>query len=167
MSILLVGADGDVGEAVVARLVQQGDEVRVIETDERASDRWRALGAHVARGAADDADLVERAAQNVRTVVVLGEIDVRPVVQGAAAAGVDRLVLTRPAGDATDVADCGLDYVVLVVPRTRLVRRRAVAAGALAEAIDAADDLAGNPKIVVDLGTDRGRSDLGLDAPSG
>ncbi len=42
----------------------------MIEADEPAADRWRSLGAHVASGPQWDADLVERAAQNVRTIVV-------------------------------------------------------------------------------------------------
>ena len=163
MSILVVGPAGETGEAVIGRLVDQGDEVRVIEPDEAAADRWRALGAFVARGAADDADLVERAAQNVRTVVVLRTADLGPVVGGATSAGVGRVVVCVRGPEDVDPATLSADVVALVVPSTRVTRRPAIPAARLAEAIDAADDLAGNPRMVVDLGTDAGWRQLGLE----
>lgn len=165
MSVLVVGARGDAGKAVVARLVDQGDDVRVIEPDETAAARWRALGAFVARGTPDDADLVERAAQSVRTVIVLGAADLGPVVTGAAAAGVGRLVVCVRRRDEVDPAALSPEVVALLIPATRVTRRPAISAERLAEAIDAADDLAGAPRMVVDLGASEGWRRLGLQSP--
>jgi uncharacterized protein YbjT (DUF2867 family) len=166
VSILLIGAEGDLGEAVVTRLVDQGDEVRVIEPDGRAAGRWRALGAHVAAGSPDDADLVERAAQNVRTVVVLNDHEAEPILRGARAARVGRLVVCTGARYRHDLAAGDFEYVVLTVPRTRFGRRPALSPGALAAAVDAADDLAGRPRMSVDLGDPSGWRRLGLDPPA-
>ncbi len=45
-----------------------------------------------------------------------------------------------------------LDYVVLMTPAKGLLGKRSkVSTGALAEAIDAADDLAGSPRLELDL----------------
>jgi uncharacterized protein YbjT (DUF2867 family) len=165
VSILLVGADGAVGDAVVERLLDQGDEVRIVEPDAAAAEHWRALGAYVAFGSPDDSDLVERAAQNVRTIVVLSELEGEPILTGALAAGVGRLVFCVHDGGKHEVGGKDVDFVVLVVPRTRFARRPAIAPSALAEAIDAADDLAGHPRIYVDLGNETGWRELGLDAP--
>jgi Trk K+ transport system NAD-binding subunit len=165
MSVLVVGAAGEVGEAVVARLIEQGDEVRVIEPDGAAAEHWRALGAHVAAGDPADADLVERAAQNARTIVALADTDIEPLVQGAIAARVERVVLCVHDHGPHVVAGSDLDFVALVVPRTRFARRAAVSPQALAEAVDAADDMAGNPRMFVNLGDAAGWRALGLEAP--
>ena len=164
MSILLLGARRDVGEAVVTRLVGRGDEVRVVEPDASAADRWRALGAYVAIGSPDDADLVERAAQNVRTAVVFGDVDRGPILQGIGAAGVGRVVLCLDRYDA-HAAEGEVELVALLVPRTRFPRRPTVSPEAIAEAVDAADDLAGNPRMVVDLGDAQAWRALGLESP--
>jgi hypothetical protein len=165
MSILVVGAAGELGAAVVARLVDQGDDGRVVEPDEAAIAGWRELGAHVARGSPDDADLVERAAQNVRTVVVLDGALVMPeLLRGARAARVPRFVVCADARAVAPLAEAGVDYVVLVVPRTRFARRPSRSPAEVAEAVDAADDLAGNPRMVVDLTTPEGWAALGIDA---
>jgi TrkA-N domain len=168
MSILLVAARGPVGVALVERLVAEGDDVRVVEGDAAAAARWRELGAHVAAGRPYDADLVERAAQGVRTLVIAGEIDdPGAAIAGAVAAGVGRIVwLTSGRGrNPSAFSGAGLDYVVLTVPAPRWPRRSGLAPAAIAEAVDAADDLAGNPRLELDLGAADAWARLGLSPP--
>ena len=173
MSVLLVGADDGLGAALIRRLIAEGDEVRVIEADEKAAIRWRSLGAHVAAGEITDSDLIERAAQGVRTLVLFdGEVaTVQPVVEGASLARVDRLVLCS--SDLQDDAMASIrasriDYVVL---RTAVGRRRfwggqnQLSDDVIAEAIDAADDLADEPKLDLDLRQPASWRELGLEAP--
>lgn len=168
MSVLLVGTSGEVAVAVVERLVAQGDDVRVVEPEPDAAPRWRALGAHVARGRADDADLLERAAQNVRTIVVL---DADPpfdaIVEAALKASVGRIVWLARRGrpELARLRAEGLDYVAIEVPKKGWRRKDGVAPAAVAEVIDAADDLAGNPRLEVDLAEAEGWTRLGLTAP--
>ncbi|HEX2050632.1 MAG TPA: hypothetical protein VHJ34_08375 [Actinomycetota bacterium] len=157
MSILLVGLDDDVAEELVRRLVAEGDEARIVVADRAGAARWRALGAYVAFGDASDDDLVERASYGVRTVAVGDGAALEPVLAGARRAGVDRAVVCRAGLD--DATRAGLDasrmdYVVLVSTRRRRIaapRRRRVAPDDVAAAIDAADDLAGNPRLELDL----------------
>jgi hypothetical protein len=163
MSILLVALDEDLMPALIHRLTGQGDEVRVIEAEQSASDRWRSLGAHVASGPQWDADLVERAAQNVRTIVVGDRHDrdhtelMEALVEGGGLASSDmRLVVV---GDVLPPAlsalrGSKLEYVILgsVVRRGLLGRKLRVPPERLAEAVDAADDLAGHPRLELDLG---------------
>lgn len=177
MSILLIGLDEERTPTLIQRLIAQGDEVRVLEDDEVKADRWRALGAHIASGPLWDADLIERAAQNVRTIVV-GERHARDpaelmdaVVTGGAFAARDmRVVLvTEDAGAPEKAAlrESALPHVVLGVPSRRGLtgKRRMVAPEALAEAIDAADDLAGEPRLELDLSNPRAWADLKLPPP--
>lgn len=166
MSVLLVRPSGHLGPAVIDRLTSQGDVVRVIEGDASAAARWRELGAFVAQGSEADSDLVERAAQDVRTVVVFedAQASIEAVLEGAALAGVDRLVLctSEPSEVAlTRVRASRMDYVVLRTGRPGLWRR-AQRPGSTAEAIDAADDLGGHPRVEVDLRDAGGRRTLGI-----
>ena len=174
MSILCIGLDGPLGEAVLARLVAQQDQVRVIENDATRAARWRALGAHVARGALDP-DLIERAAQNARTLVLfedgpgLPPTAIDALLEGGRAAGVGRVVVVGadPRSIARRLSPEGLDYVAIATGGRvrRLVARRARPTHALvAAAVDAADDLAGHPELEVDLTRPAGRAALGLDA---
>jgi uncharacterized protein YbjT (DUF2867 family) len=171
MSVLLVGITGSSGDAIVKRLISQGDEVRVVEDDARASERWRSLGAHVARPDHDMADLIERAAQNVRTVVmgdeVGGDDDARAIIAGAAAAGVDRIVLfgARASLGALEAVRAGaLQHVVLSTGRRRLLGG-SIDDESLAVAVDAADDLAGEPRMELDLSDPEAWPELGLTNP--
>lgn len=154
MAILLVRLGEPVGLALARRLVEQDDEVRVVVEDPRRAAVWRGAGAHVAVGALD-ADLVERAAQNVRTVVVGESVPppVGEVLEGASLAAVGRVVIV--AGEAspdlvTSVGGSGLEYVILRTGRTR-IGRRSLDPAAIAEAIDAADDLRGEVRLDLDL----------------
>jgi nucleoside-diphosphate-sugar epimerase len=172
MSVLLIGISGSSGAAIVTRLIAQGDEVRVVEDDPAAAEQWRSLGAHVARRIDDMSDLIERAAQNVRTIVI-GEAtahdgdDVRAIVDGAAAARVERIVLygagaSRRALEA--VREFPSQHVVLSIGRRRLLGGR-LDDESLAVAVDAADDIAGEPRLELDLGDPEAWPALGLTAP--
>lgn len=172
MSILLIRAGGRIGETLARRLRAQGDEVRVVEAAEEPAEAWRRLGVKVAPGSDDDADLIERAAQGVRTAVVFdgksgaaGDV-IEDVVAGIAAAGVERVILCgrRPDPSTVDaVRTSGLDYVVLTVAGGRFSRKR-VSVEAVAEAIDAADDLAGSPRLELDLTRKESWAALGLNS---
>jgi uncharacterized protein YbjT (DUF2867 family) len=171
MSILLVGPSPEIGPVLIERLTAQGDEVRVIERDPQLADRWRGLGAFVAQGSADDADLIERAAHSCRTMVFLdvdgGVETLAPALEGARATTIDRVVLITVRGAsaclellrATDV-----DYVfVRCTPHRSLLHpRRRPDVSLIAEVVDAADDLAGNPRLELDLSDPATRPALGL-----
>ena len=173
MSILLIGLDQELMPGLIRRLIEQGDEVRVLDAAERLSDRWRSLGAHVASGPQWDADLIERAAQNVRTIVVGDQHDREPaelmeaLVEGGVLASPDmRLVVV---GDVAPKAlaslrDSKLEYVILgsVERRGLLGRKVRVPPERLAEVVDAADDLAGDPRLELDLGDESAWRKLNL-----
>lgn len=158
MAILVVTGGSDLDLDVVARLVGQGDEVRVLEPTSQRRDEWVAAGAFVAVGDAVDPDLIERAAQNARTIVVLAsrvrsEV-VDTVLEAAPRAGVDRLVCCAPSipDPVTAAVRAGpLDHVLITTGAGGLLRRKAAPAALIAEAIDAADDLAGEPRLELDL----------------
>lgn len=176
MSVLLVGLDEDLTEVLIGRLVAEGDEVRVLEADERAGGRWRSLGAHLATGPQWDADLIERAAQNVRTIVVGArhhesrEELLAAVLEGGAMASKDMRVVVVGDGRDKMAADAlrssPLAYVLLGAGRrTLLTRKRSLSVESLAGAVDAADDLAGEPRLELDLGDDRAWRELRLAPP--
>jgi hypothetical protein len=178
VSILLIGLSEELTEELVKRLVNEGDEVRVLEDSDDNAESWRMLGAHIAHGLRWDADLIERAAQNVRTIVV-GEHHIHnptelmdEVVTGGGFASKDmRIVLVGDDLEAPGLRrlrESPLAYVAMGVAtkRSLLGRRRAPEPAALAEAIDAADDLAGEPRLELDLGDEQGWSELKLTAPN-
>ena len=174
MSILLIGLDEMRGPAIVERLVSEGDIVGVIEEDPRRGDLWRGLGAHVAIGTGVDPDLVERAAQHARSIVVFASAPdhaglLEAVLEGARLAPGEPariLYVTDELGrDERRVLEgSAFDYVVLRTGRRggRLRRTPEVDPTALAEAISAADDLAGEPRLVVDITQAEGRGEIGL-----
>ena len=156
MSVLLAGIGPELAPVLIRRLVEEGDQVRAILP--AGADAAPFAGAHVATGDPGDDDLVERAAQGARTIV-LGR-GVQVPLDAAARAGVDRAILL----DAHEApAPTGMSWVVLVTSRTRLGRRRGPPPASVAEAVNAADDLAGEPRLVADLTTDDGWRALGLD----
>ncbi len=166
MSILLIGDPGSLGEVLVRRLISQGDEVRAIATDATAED-LAGHGVHIARGEELDADLVERAAQNTRTIVSFDVSTLEPIVEGARAARVERLVVCSRSVDEDareQLRASGLEYVVLVPPRKGLFRR-GVSDEALAEAIDAADDMSGKLRLELDLNESEAWATLDLEVP--
>lgn len=159
MAVLVIVGGSDLDVPVVARLLNQGDEVRVLETTGARRDEWRAMGAFFAAGEADDPDLVERAAQNARTVVVLaGQLTdevTATVLQAGSNAGVDRFVgcAEAIAGSVKEaLRRSPMSHVLIETGRIGLLRRRRASPERAAEAVDAADDLAGEPRLEIDLG---------------
>ncbi len=159
------------GDTVIARLRAQGDEVRVVEGDADRAERWRQLGALVAHGFSDDPDLVERAAQNCRTIVVFDVDDSRPglleaALEAARNTSIDRAILIAKDSSPRSLAmvrATGIDHVFLLArARRAILRRRGPGAALLAEAIDASDDLAGNPRLELELSDPRTARALGL-----
>lgn len=161
MSVLLLGTSALTG-ALIRRLVAQGDDVRVVERDERAATEWARLGARVARGSGTDADLVARAAQGARSIVVTPPEPeelralVATAVECARAGDAVRVILCAPRVDRTAIEvieSSGVEHVILdsghrrgLVPRRKGARRAGIVA-----AIDAADDLADSPRLRLDL----------------
>ncbi len=148
MSILLVGLEGALVETLGERLLSAGDEVRILVTAQQDDDRYRHAGLHVAKGRSlEDDDLVERAAQNVRTIVV-GELPrehLSAVLKGARAAGVGRVisVVSTPSAVHSELLEASpFEYTILVVGRTLIGRKPKLSVASIAAAIDAADDLA-------------------------
>jgi hypothetical protein len=172
LSVLLACLPEDIVEATIERLIAQGDEVRVIEPDRRLADRYRAMGAFVAAGSPFDEDLVERAAQNVRTVVMgdkdLITEDLVGLTQGGLKAGVERWIYWSKAGATWSDWFRGEvgegDYVVLTTGRRRFLNTRRVSPEAVAEAIDAADDLQGPVRLELDLADPSSRKALKLES---
>jgi uncharacterized protein YbjT (DUF2867 family) len=172
MSLLLMGLEPGLGEPLITRLISQDDEVRVIEADPVRGAHWKELGAYVARGEAGDVDLVERAAQNVRTIVVLErahedlEAAVETAVEGASLAGVERIVVCAAAVSKSVVevlSKSGIDYVALSSGgRRRVFGRGTVSETTITEAVDAADDLAGPVRLELDLSQREAWISLGL-----
>ena len=174
MSVLLVGLEPGLGEPLIARLTAQDDEVRVVEADSGRAAHWRELGAYVALGDGADGDLIERAAQNVRTIVVFQGRDdlgvaVAAALEGASLAGVGRIVVCAqavpgPVLDRLRAAD--IDYVALSIGgRRRLFASRTLPDSALTAAVDAADDLAAPQRLELDLTRSDAWSALGLEPP--
>lgn len=172
MSVLLLGLDDDLGPPLIELLVGQGDEVRVLENDGRRDERWRSLGAYIARGDEIDPDLVMRAAINCRTIVALGDAAagerLEAAVEGARLAGVERIVLGAPSiadGARASVRRAGVDFVLLAFGTRRLLGGRRVEPEHVAAAVDAADDLGGTPALDLDLREPASWAALGLGAP--
>jgi hypothetical protein len=162
VSILLIRLPDDLAEATARRLLNQGDEVRVLVTRDETPAAYGDLDVHIATGEyLDDADLIERAAQNVRTIVVGGELPeprsghAKALTEGARLARVGRIVYCDSEPDAELVEQLrasGLEFVVLAMGKKGFVRRTAaVAATDAAEAIDAADDIADEMHVELDL----------------
>ena len=163
MSLLLIGLNEEYGPALVKKLVAEGDVVGVIEHDPRRAETWRGLGAHVAVGTPMDFDLVERAAQHARSIVVLADLwddpvpIVDPILAGARLAPGERarmiFVVKRSDEVGEALAESEFDFVVLETggARSWTGRSKKPAAEDVAEAVNAADDLAGSPRLVIDL----------------
>ncbi|MDQ4064433.1 MAG: NAD(P)H-binding protein [Actinomycetota bacterium] len=171
MSILLIDPPEELGAAVVRQLLSEGDEVRVLSRERARTQYWKELGAHVAVGDPADDDLVERAALNVRTIVLLNwEEDfaakTESVVRACKNSGVGRVVISARKVKARVVEDLerlDIDYVLLVLKR-RLIGD-AVEPEAVARAVSAADDLAGEPRLTIDLTDPRAWEALRLSVP--
>lgn len=157
MSILIVGVEPELARSLTRRLVAQGDEVRAIEMENDDPKALQGLGAHIARAPLFDADLVERAAQNVRTVVV-GAVEegmMTEILDGARLARVERIILCAPdpVSESLDLVRAAPgQHVVLTYRKPRALRRsKSLLPEDVAEAVDAADDLAGELRLELDL----------------
>ena len=167
MTIVVLGASGELGAAVVNRLLEAGDDVGVIEPSPERAELWRRAGALVAPGSSSDADLIERAAQAARTLVVLGADQevLNAAVEGARFAGVGRIIVTGPRSKPESIAllrASGLDYVVLVTGRRLL---GAASPADVGRAVDAADDLPGRPRLELSLRRAESWRELRLEPP--
>jgi uncharacterized protein YbjT (DUF2867 family) len=167
MTIVVLGASGELGAAVVNQLLEAGDDVGVIEPSLERAELWRRAGALVAPGSSSDADLIERAAQAARTLVVLGADQevLNAAVEGARSAGVERIIVTGPRSKPESIAllrASGLDYVVLVTGRRLL---GAASPSDVGRAVDAADDLPGRPRLELSLRRTESWRELRLEPP--
>lgn len=173
MSILIVEPEDSLGPELVGRLKAEGDEVRVLVSDRAQGERWKSLGAFVAIGDPLDADLVERACTNVRTLVIVFSGRTRSasvlhtLLPAASAAGTGRVVVCAPEArpEMLEVLDASsLEYVVLVAGRRGFLPRKGPDMASIAAAVSAADDLAGEPRMVVDLTRPEGWAALKMPA---
>ena len=154
----MVVGKGEVEPAVARRLLQQGDEVRVVVVDAAEKPAWVAMGTHVAIGDPTDDDLIERAGQSARTLVLFDAhasdpATVTAATKAAAAADIERLILCAPDLSAEVLAlveGSQASYVALTYGRRLSFRGRAPV-DVTAEAVDAADDMSGHPRLSVDL----------------
>lgn len=170
MSVLIIAADPDIDRLLVRRLVEQGDVVGILVEDDGTIDHLDPEGAHVARGSRTDEDLIERAAMHARTIVVYEEAAApvhREIVAAviAAARRIDdvRVVMWGPkhSAEAIDALSAsGVSYVVIRTGKLRSHLRRTMSPEVVVEAIDAADDLAGDVRLEVDLTRPEGRARL-------
>ena len=167
MSILLIDPDREIGASIAERLIGEGDEVRVLVTDPTG---WKERGVYVAVGDPMDPDFVERACTNVRTIVFTftsRDIPVSllaAVVPAARRAGTDRVILCAPGPDRMAVGwleSAGTSFVMLGTGRRGFLPRKSVEPSEIAEAVSAADDLAGEPRLSVDLTNEEEWSKLG------
>ena len=174
MSVLLVGLDDELTEILAARLIAQADEVRIVLGDDSARERWRAQGVHVAVGDLTDDDFVWRACMNVRTVVVGDRppVDESSVRHGLAGflekTDADRVVVVGADDDelVAGLRTSGLPHVVLRFRKRGLLGwKEVISASDLAVAIDAADDLAGEPRLHLDLWEPSAWQSLRLEQP--
>ncbi len=168
MAVLLIKPPHDVGPVLVGRLVRQDDQVRVID-DPDDGEPWRRMGAHLAWGDPSDLGLVATAALGCRTIVAFSEGGLIQAAAAAQAACVERVVaVLEAAPPAHERASWGIDHVILMSGNQKKrwgVRGRGVSPEDLAEAIDAADDLAGHPRLTLDLGEPTSWGWLNLDPP--
>ena len=167
MSILIVGGGIQLTTALIEVLLEQGDEVRVVENDPELIARWRSLGAKPARGAVDDADLITRAAEGTRSLVLCDEsfnLATMPEIETYLPSDT-RLIFVFERSDPVVELAPGRQHVILrhLAKRSRLSVRRGLGYDAIARLVDAADDMAGEPRLVADLTTEDGWKALRLE----
>ena len=66
--VLVTGGTGFIGRHLVARLTQQGDEVRCLVREEKLASHLESLGAHLVLGDITDASSLQKAVQHVDVV---------------------------------------------------------------------------------------------------
>ena len=142
MTVMVTGASGLIGRALVPLLVRN-DEVRVCVRRPEAADTFRAIGAKVAVGRFDDADVLAEILKRVFTLIHLvggpsqpdddavlsaNHGSVLTALEAARAAGVHRFVLSSATGASIDspnrylrakglaeeaVANSGMEYAIV------------------------------------------------------
>lgn len=175
MSFLLVdgpalGRWSGVTDAVIERLKAAGDQVRVLvdeRDDSEIVERLRRGGVYVALGDASNGDLMERAAQGCRTIVLFdpsSELAAK-ALEAARFARVERLIVCSKGPRRSEDFDAGEQSFVWLGGRPKGGLRAGVGWEDFAAAVDAADDLAGD--VQLDLSLDRAEdwSRLGLTRP--
>lgn len=173
MSLLLVDGPGSqrwggVANELVDRLVAAGDQVRVLlraAGDTGVVEGLKEDGVHVAFGDASNGDLLERAAQGCRSIVLF---DPSPdlldkALEAARFASVERLIVCARSARRGSM-DAAQSFVWLAA-RPKGTLRPGVAWTDYAAAIDAADDLAGDVKLDLDLEDEGSWEKLGLTRP--
>ncbi|MDQ3646042.1 MAG: hypothetical protein M3345_03805 [Actinomycetota bacterium] len=175
MSVLLIGLDPPVCAALIDRLIDQDDEVGVVEDDPQLTALWRETRAHVAQGDPADLDLIQRAATHARTIIVGERVQAGPqrvaetAMQAALRGGLDArvVVLASASGRAPRLHPEGVEVLVLTYRKMGLDRllSRTPSPSKLAEALDAADDIAELPGDHLDLGERSSWEALGLIPP--
>jgi hypothetical protein len=162
MSLLLVGLPETFAAMLVQRLLAEDDEVRLLIPEGADPDPWKRLGAFVAQGEAGDADLVERAATNVRTLVLgeeaagFSQEELDELIAGARRADVGRFVVCQAQPTQEIVAAlkaAEVEFVVLTTAKKPLIgkAKTRIPISKLSEAVDAADDVAGRIQAELDL----------------
>ena len=176
MSILLVGLPETFAVMLARRLLAEQDEVRLLLPEDADPEPWKKLGVFVASGDPTDADLVERAATNVRTLVLgegvaeLSEEGLGGLIGGARQAGVGRFVVCQrqPSSGLVEMFKAaGVEFVVMATAKKPLVGKgkTRIPISKLSEAIDAADDIAGRIQAELDLTIPKAWKVLKLDPP--
>ena len=176
MSLLLIGLPETFAVMLVQRLIAEGDEVRLLLPESGDPGPWKRLGAFVAHGEAGDADLVERASTNVRTIVLgeraagLSNEDLDELIAGARRAHVGRFVVcqAQPSQDVVDAFKAAeVEFVVLTTAKKPLIgkAKTRIPISKLSEAVDAADDIAGRIQAELDLTIPKAWKVLKVDPP--
>ena len=176
MSLLLIGLPETFAVMLVQRLTAEQDEVRLLLPEGSDPSPWQRLGAYVATGEAADADLIERAVTNVRTVVLgeetvdLSMEELGELIAGAKRGSVGRFVVCQRQPDPAWVEAfraAQVEFVVLTTakkPRIGKARTR-IPISKLSEAVDAADDIAGRIQAELDLTVPKAWKVLKVDPP--
>ena len=176
MSLLLVGLPETFAVMLVRRLREEGDEVRLLLPESADPAPWKRLGAFVAQGEAGDADLVERASTNVRTLVLgeaaaaMSQEDLNELIAGARRADVGRFVVCQAQPSAALVEAfkaAEVEFVVLTTAKKPLIgkAKTRIPISKLSEAVDAADDIAGRIQAELDLTIPKAWKVLKVDPP--
>jgi hypothetical protein len=176
MSLLLIGLPETFAAMLIKRLTAEQDEVRMLLPEGSDPSPWQRLGAFVAMGEAGDADLIERAATNVRTIVLgegtadLSMEELGELIAGARRGSVGRFGVCQRQPDPAWVEalrTAEVEFVVLATakkPRIGKARTR-IPISKLSEAIDAADDIAGRIQAELDLTIPKAWKVLKVDPP--
>ena len=176
MSLLLIGLPETFAVMLVQRLLEEGDEVRLLLPESADPEPWKRLGAFVAQGEAGDADLVERASTNVRTLVLgeaaagLSQEDLDELIRERARADVGRFVVCQAQPSSALVGAfkaAEVEFVVLTTAKKPLIgkAKTRIPISKLSEAVDAADDIAGRIQAELDLTIPKAWKVLKVDPP--